>query len=46
MLRMKHSPSPESRVITARRMNLTRARFYFWYHGYPMPQAEEGQHSF
>jgi len=27
-------------------MNTTRARFYFWYHGDPMPMAEKGQRSF
>jgi len=27
-------------------MNPTRARFWFWYYGDPMPTAEAGLHSF
>jgi len=36
---------PPAAVLSIRPMNLSSARYYFWFYGYPMPQAEEGARS-
>ena len=44
-LQLKPSHLPKYRGINAA-VNTSRARFYFWYYGFPMPLAEEGLRSF